>query len=184
MKAVTLFLLLVIIAMAARSHFLSFRAQRPDNYSNSGPEFLLQKHLLGQILAEGAIFGPTGRVNSTFVAKMNGEWQGETGTLTEEFSYSSGRTQLRKWHLRKGQGNAFTATADDIVGEAQGVVSGSTAMLRYRIVLPEEAGGHTLDVIDWMYLTENGTIMNRTEMRKFGVKVAELIATMRPIPVD
>jgi len=27
---------------------------------------------------------------------------------------------------------------------------------------------------------ENGTIMNRSEMRKFGVKVAELVATIRP----
>ena len=39
-----------------------------------------------------------------------------------------------------------------------------------------------LDVTDWMYLMENGTIMNRSEMRKFGIKVAELIATIRPAP--
>ena len=39
---------------------------------------------------------------------------------------------------------------------------------------------HALDVTDWMYLMENGTIMNRSEMRKFGIKVAELIATIRP----
>jgi hypothetical protein len=37
-----------------------------------------------------------------------------------------------------------------------------------------------LDVTDWMYLMENGTILNRSEMRKFGIKVVELIATMRP----
>ncbi|MEP5089448.1 MAG: DUF3833 family protein, partial [Paracoccaceae bacterium] len=30
------------------------------------------------------------------------------------------------------------------------------------------------------YLTEDGTILNKSEMRKFGIKVAELIATMRP----
>jgi hypothetical protein len=29
---------------------------------------------------------------------------------------------------------------------------------------------------------ENGTIMNRSEFRKFGFKVAELVATMRPVP--
>ena len=53
-------------------------------------------------------------------------------------------------------------------------------MLKYTIELPGEAGGHRLDVTDWMYLTENGTIINRSEMRKFGFKVAELVATMRP----
>ena len=52
--------------------------------------------------------------------------------------------------------------------------------LKYRIVLPKESGGHTLDVTDWLYLAENGAILNRSEMRKFGIKVAELVATMRP----
>ena len=37
-----------------------------------------------------------------------------------------------------------------------------------------------LDVTDWLYLAQNGVIVNRSEMRKFGIKVAELVATMRP----
>jgi hypothetical protein len=54
--------------------------------------------------------------------------------------------------------------------------------MRYKIRLPAEAGGHVLNVVDWMYLMPNGTIMNRSQFRKFGLKVAELIATMRPAP--
>ena len=84
--------------------------------------------------------------------------------------------------MKLGEGNTFTATAEDIVGEAQGVVSGSTVSMRYQIVLPPEAGGHTLTATDWLYLTQDGVIMNKSEMRKFGLKVAELIATMRPVP--
>ena len=53
-------------------------------------------------------------------------------------------------------------------------------MLRYRIVLPPEAGGYKLNTTDWMYLTADGAIMNKSEMRLFGVKVAELVATLRP----
>jgi hypothetical protein len=33
-----------------------------------------------------------------------------------------------------------------------------------------------------MYLMENGTIMNRSQFTKFGITVAELVATMRPNP--
>jgi hypothetical protein len=102
--------------------------------------------------------------------------------LSEEFSYSNGKQQSRKWFLTLGEGNIFTATAEDIVGKARGVVSGSTVKMEYQIVLPEEAGGHTLNAIDWLYLTESGVIMNKSEMRKFGLKVAELVATMRPDP--
>ena len=53
-------------------------------------------------------------------------------------------------------------------------------LLKYRIRLAKDAGGHVLDVTDWMYLTDNGVIMNRSEMRKYGLKVAELVATIRP----
>jgi hypothetical protein len=52
--------------------------------------------------------------------------------------------------------------------------------LSYRIRLPADAGGHVLDTTDWMYLVDNGTIINRSQFRKFGITVAELVATMRP----
>ena len=111
---------------------------------------------------------------------MNGSWQGDVGTLSEVFRYDSGTIQHRAWTLALGPAGAITATAPDVVGKGDGRVEGSGVVLRYRIRLTPEAGGHVLDVIDWMYLMENGTIMNRSQFRKFGVKVAELVATMRP----
>lgn len=180
MKLLSLLLALGLLAIIAKAVFFSFRAQTPADYAQTGPAFSLKQHLSGELLSEGLIFGPNGKMTSSFVARMVGEWDGDTGTLSESFSYSNGRTQERKWFLTLGEGNTFTATADDIVGEARGVVSGSTMMLRYQIVLPQESGGHTLSATDWLYLTEDGVIMNKSEMRKFGFKVAELVATMRP----
>ena len=177
---ITAILLGLLLLGFARSRFLSFSSQKPAYYAGSTPEFSLKDHLNGPILCEGIIYGPTGKVATSFVAQMQGKWEGNKGMLSEDFSYSNGRTQLRMWHLEIGEGGNFTARADDIIGVGSGTVSGSTAMLKYTIELPGEAGGHRLDVTDWMYLTENGTIMNRSEMRKFGFKVAELVATMRP----
>jgi len=182
MMVLAIVLIAILVLLTLRARFLSFRAQAPTDYSGTGPAFALNKHLNGEILSEGLIYGPNGKMSNSFVARMVGEWEGNTGTLAEYFTYSNGKQMTRKWYLTLGTGNTFTATADDIVGEGQGVTSGSTVKLTYRIVLPKDAGGHTLDVTDWMYLTENGAIMNRSEMRKFGIKVAELVATMRPAP--
>jgi hypothetical protein len=66
------------------------------------------------------------------------------------------------------------------VGTGAGQQTGSALELKYRIKLPQASGGHELDAVDWMYLVENGTIMNRSQFRKYGIKVAELVATMRP----
>ncbi|MEX0304796.1 MAG: DUF3833 family protein [Leisingera sp.] len=180
MKLLTALLLIALVAMIAKTYWLSFRFQSPEDYAGTGPEFVLNKHLSGEILSEGLIFGPDGKMANSFVAKMVGEWEGNTGTLSEDFTYSNGVTQSRKWHLKLGPDNTFTATADDLVGEARGTVSGSTVQLEYEIILPESAGGHVLRATDWMYLTSSGVIMNKSEMRKFGLKAAELVATMRP----
>lgn len=180
MEWLLVLLTLVVLAVAARAKLLSFRAQRPEDYADTGPAFPITEVLAGPIVSEGVIYGPSGRMTNSFVARMHGEWNGNSGTLTEDFTYSNGKTQRRKWFLTLGPNNTIRARADDIVGEGEGVISGATVMLRYRITIPEDSGGHTLDTVDWMYLMQDGTIMNRSEMRKFGIKVAELVATMRP----
>lgn len=174
--------LIVILVIGIRSRYASFHAQSPSDYAGLGPRFDLRQHLSGPIQCEGVIFGPTGRVASRFVADMEGTWQGNTGTLSEVFRYDSGTIQRRAWTLALGNSGEITATAADVVGLGRGRVEGPGVMLRYRIRLTPEAGGHVLDVTDWMYLMENGTIINRSQFRKFGIKVAELVATMRRVP--
>lgn len=179
MKMILIILLCVIVLVLWRPGF-SFRAQKSEDYGATTPAFDLQRHLAGEMISEGVIYGPTGRVSARFVADMSGTWDGATGELSEAFTYAGGTSQNRKWFLTLGENGAFTAIASDIVGEGRGQVSGSTVRLSYRIRLTESAGAHELDVIDWMYLMDNGTIINRSEMRKFGIKVAELVATIRP----
>lgn len=177
--AVTLLLAAILLALIAR-RLLSFPAQRPGDYTGTGPEFDLRRHLSGPLEAEGMIYGPTGRVTSRFTARMEGRWKGADGRLSEAFLYSTGARQERAWNLKLGPNGRFTATAADVIGEAQGQHSGATIRMAYRLRLPEDAGGHVLSVTDWLYLCDNGVILNRSEMRKFGIKVAELIAVMRP----
>ncbi|MBT7560389.1 MAG: DUF3833 family protein, partial [Rhodobacterales bacterium] len=58
---------------------------------------------------------------------------------------------------------------------------GSGVRLCYNIKLPKSAGSYVLNTVDWLYLMENGTIINRSQFRKFGLKVGELVANMRKI---
>lgn len=179
MLYISIFLLLALLFVLRPG--LRFSSQKPSDYTETGPQMDMRQHLSGPILSEGMIHGPTGRVASRFVARMQGTWEGNKGTLTEEFEFAGGRTQTRQWSLTLGNDGRFTATAPDVVGTATGEVSGATICMRYRIRLEPDAGGHVLSVTDWLYLMENGVILNKSEMRKFGIKVAELTATMRPL---
>lgn len=163
------------------SRRFDFLAQAPDDYA-SGPEFDIRRVLNGPLLCDGIIYGPTGRVSSRFTARFDAKWNGDKGVMREHFRYDSGSEQHREWRLSVGADGQIKAEADDLVGVGSGRQQGSGVQLKYRIKLPEGGGGHELDVVDWMYLLDNGTIMNRSQFRKFGLKVGELVATMRPDP--
>ncbi|NCO20457.1 MAG: DUF3833 domain-containing protein, partial [Rhodobacterales bacterium] len=98
----------------------------------------------------------------------------------ETFRYDSGAVQQRAWHLELDKNNRIIARADDVIGAGRGGQSGPAVQLCYDIRLPEEAGGHVLNVVDWMYIVDRKTIINRSQFRKYGIKVAELVATIRP----
>ncbi|WP_104020110.1 DUF3833 domain-containing protein [Roseovarius nitratireducens] len=184
MDAVGLILLgalgmLAFMAVAAR--VAGFGAQRLDDYAASTPRLDLREHLNGPIKCEGVIYGPLGRVASRFDADFEAEWRGGRGIMREHFRYDSGNRQDREWRLTLSNDGTIRAEADDLVGPGHGQQTGAAARLSYRIRLPREAGGHVLSVTDWMYLTPGGVIVNRSQFRKFGIKVAELVATMRRV---
>jgi len=158
-----------------------FLSQSPGEYAG-GPDFDIREILNGSLLCDGIIYGPTGSVTSRFTAKIEAEWTGDNGVMRERFVYDSGTVQKREWRLSVGPDGRIEADADDLAGPGFGQQEGSGVRLAYRIRLPESAGGHVLDVVDWMYLLDNGTIMNRSQFRKYGLTVGELVATMRPDP--
>lgn len=172
---------LMLALVVGVQRFLRFPAQTPQDYAAMEPAFDIRQHLSGPMTCEGVIYGPTGRVTSRFTADMHGRWDGNAGTLAEHFRYDSGTTQDREWRLTLRDGGRIRADADDLVGHGQGMQKGCAVQLRYTIRLPEGAGGHALDVTDWLYLIDENTIVNRSQFRKYGIKVAELVATMRKV---
>ncbi len=185
MNDVMMFGLGAAAALAATglpSRWIGFSAQKPSDYAGQDPGFNIRERLVGDILCEGVIYGPTGRVTSRFVADMDAKWDGNRCVMSEAFRYESGRRQTREWTLTLSNDGTIRAEAPDVIGIGEGRQEGNSVLLNYRIRLPEDAGGHVLTVTDWMYLTPNGTIINRSQFRKFGIKVAELVATMRNRP--
>jgi hypothetical protein len=171
--------IIISLCLLIYTRYYSFAAQKPLDYRD-GPLFDIRQRLNGPLICEGMIYGPTGRVVSRFVADIEATWDGDIGTMKEVFHYDSGTVQTREWTLTLGAGGVIKAQAADVVGDGQGQQMGSSVLLNYRVKLADAAGGHVLDTTDWMYLMENGSIMNRSQFRKFGIKVAELVATMRP----
>jgi hypothetical protein len=170
---------LVVFVLVLRRRFADFSGQSANDYADDYPQFDMREHLNGPMSCDGVIFGPMGRMTSTFEADFDISWDGNTGVMKEVFRYQDGSVQNRQWRIELDGGGNFEAFADDVPGKARGEVAGPAVLFNYAIKLPADAGGYTLKAFDCMYLTKNGTVVNRSQFRKFGFRVAELVATIR-----
>jgi hypothetical protein len=173
--------LVVGALLVVRATRFSFAAQRPGDYRDTSPAFDIARVLGQSLICEGAIFGPTGRVAARFTAGMEGRFNGQVGEIDETFAFAGGGVQLRQWQIKMTGAQSFTATAADIIGTAVGEAEGHALCMRYRLRLSGKHAGQVVNVRDWLYLLPDGTVVNRSQMRKFGILVAELVATIRPV---
>ena len=171
--------ILILLISSIKINLFSFKNQKISQFKSDSKIFDIRKVLEGNMVAEGMVYGISGRLSSTFTAQFLGNWVNNEGSFIENFQFSTGKNQIRKWNLIIDSNGKIIGTADDIIGKAVGQQYGSAVMLSYKLKLSEDLGGHVIKVIDWMHLLENDTIFNRSEFRKFGFKVGELVATFR-----
>ena len=161
------------------SLLFDFGAQAVEDYAAETPVLDLRTYLNGRLSASGVFVGLSGRVERRFTIDMVGRWSGSTGTLDERFHYDDGRTDDRRWNLIFADDGTFSATAHDVEGAATGVQCGCAAAMRYRLRVPRANGTILVGMEDWFYLTDDGTLINRARMSKFGLKVGELFVSLR-----
>ncbi|MBZ2208839.1 DUF3833 domain-containing protein [Massilia soli] len=163
-----------LIAAAAVVTLSACTAPQPSQYANEKPALDVQTYFNGTLDAHGMFQDRFGKVVKRFVVVMRCTWVGDVGTLDEDFVYSDGTKQKRVWTLRKTSPTTFTATAPDVVGTAEGIVSGNS--LRWRYVLSLPVGERIIDVHmdDWMFLIDDKVMLNRTAMSKFGVDLGNV----------
>ena len=143
-------------------------------YSDTTPKVDLKEYFNGPIEAWGIVQDWRGRIVSRFDVRMEGTWEGNTGKLTEWFHYYDGTRQKRVWTIKKQSDGNYEGTASDIIGKATGETSGSAARWNYVMNLPVNGTTYRIRFDDWMWMMNDGVLINRSYLRKFGITVAEL----------
>ncbi len=161
-------------ALGALGSLTGCASQNIDSYAQEKPVLDLQTYFNGKLDAYGVFTDRSGAVVKRFTVVMNCSWQGDEGVLDEDFSYSDGSRQKRVWRLKKGPEGRYTGRADDVVGEAQGQVSGNAFHWTYTLSLPVDGRVFEVNFDDWMYLMTDQVMLNKATMSKFGVRLGEV----------
>ncbi len=150
-------------------------ATRIDDYAGETPPFAMETFFSGDLRAWGVFQDRNGKVVRRFTVDMTGRWDGDTGVLEEDFVFADGEIDRRVWTFRKTGPATYSGTADDVVGEATGVVAGNALRWEYQLRLPVDDKVYTVTFDDWMYLLDENRMVNRSVMKKFGVRLGEVI---------
>ena len=152
----------------------------PQIYAQEKPALELRQYFDGTLIGHGLFMDRSGQVQRRFVVTIKATWQGEVGTLDEDFVWSDGEKEKRIWTLRPvpGQPGRWSGTAADVKGEASGVVAGNALNWSYTFLLKTRDGKrYEIDFDDWMFLIDEKVMLNRAVMSFWGFKVGEVLVS-------
>jgi hypothetical protein len=153
---------------------VSCASTKPESYEGEKPTLDLASYFTGTIDGWGVFQDRSGKVVKRFHVVIDAKWDGNTGTLDEDFSYSDGTTSRRVWTVTKIDANTYEGRADDVVGVARGVAYGNALRWTYVLKLPVDGKEYEVDFDDWMFLMDDNVMLNRSVMSKFGFHLGDL----------
>ena len=151
----------------------------PADYATEKPTLDLKKYFNGTIDAWGVFQNRSGKVVKRFTVVMRCKWDGDVGILDEDFTYSDGTKQKRIWTLTKVGTNRFIGTAPDVIGQAEGNVSGNALRWQYVLALPVDGSIYHMTFDDWMFQMDDQVMLNRAVMSKYGISLGEVTLSFK-----
>jgi len=170
-------LLQLLTAVIVAALLAGCAATDPQRYAKERPALDLRQFFNGTLEGHGMVLDRSGEVTRRFVVVIEATWQGDTGTLDEDFVWSDGVKERRVWTLRPGAApGQWIGTAADVIGQANGVVAGNALNWSYTLAY-RTAEGRTWNIAfdDWMFLVDERVMLNRAVMSFWGFKVGEVL---------
>lgn len=135
--------------------------------------------LAGRTRGEGIFRDFTGRVRRRFTITLDGHVEGGALVLSENFLFDDGETEQRVWRIYAHGGGAYSATADDLIGEARGRVRAGA--LRWSYLFSLKLGAKRLRVRfhDAFVQVADDILLNEARVTKFGFEIGRTTILIR-----
>lgn len=156
-------------------------SQNTSNYQVQFPPLDIMQFMTGQVKAWGIVQDLHGQVVQRFTVDIHGERNDKQQlVLDERFTYLFGQgPATRTWTLTQINDGQISGHANDILTPAEGQAYGNAFNFVYQMMIP--VGDHQLRVTldDWFYAFDENTLLNRSDIKKFGITVAEVTIFMQ-----
>lgn len=145
-----------------------------SEFKQNSPEFILEEYFDGKTVAYGVFENRSGKVINQFKVNIIGSVEGDILTLDEDFIYQDGRLDKRLWKIKILPDGRYEGSTDGVIGTATGSRSGNAFNWVYVFDLPVNDTSYKLKFDDWMFLQQDGVLINRAFVSKWGFNVGSL----------
>ena len=150
-----------------------------DLHHDRNPALSLEEFFDGNTVAYGIYENRYGNLERQFRVNIVGTVNGDTLTLDEQFLYDDGERSSRVWTItnlgQQPDGSiSYRGVAADVIGEAEGKISGNALNWVYDVDLAVGDGTIKMRFDDWIYRQDEHIAINRAYVSKFGITVGSV----------
>lgn len=142
---------------------------------SADPPLVMETFFAGNTEGEGLFLNSWTGDERRFHVVIAGVWDGDVLTLVEDFDYADGKKDRKTWRLKRTAPGAFVGTREDVVGQARVWTEGRIVRLEYVVKL----GGWTVEFADALALRDDGSLINKAIVGKWGVRVGRVELVLR-----
>lgn len=154
-----------------------------DAFAGTTPAFDPVRFYTGHTRSWGVREDRAGTPEGIITTDCVGTADGADGLhMVQHLTLADGSHQTRDWHLRRVGPNRYEGTANDMVGTAIGEAQGRT--FHWTWTWATKPGNPLFDVTmdQWMYLMDDGAMVNRTTVSKLGFTIAAVTEQFERAP--
>jgi len=158
-------------------------SMKPEDFEGREPRFVLEEYFAGNTRAWGIFQDRFGTVRRQFTVDIEGTWDGRTLTLVEDFVYDDGQTERRTWVIEKIDEHTYEGRSEDgVIGTALMKSYGNAVNFAYDFDLKMQNRTLRVRFEDWMFLQDDGVMINRAAVSKFGIGLGSATIAFRRQP--
>lgn len=155
-----------------------------ERYAGTTPALDIGEYFDGRTRAWGMVQDYRGEVQRRFVVDIDGEHDGNRLVLDEHFVYDDGETERRIWTFERQGDGRWVGSANDVEGPVEARQAGHAFHMTYRLPVVVSGREISFTMDDWMFLQPDQRLINRTDMKKFGITLARITLVFEPVGDD
>ena len=145
-----------------------------DGFSATTPAIDPIRFFTGHVRSWGVLEDRSGQPTSIVTTDCMGEADGDTLHMVQRLTIGQDAPTTRIWQMRRAGPNRYEATANDMVDTATGEVSGRAFHWTWTLALSPGNDLKNVSMDQWWYLLDDGSMLNRTTVRKLGIILIEV----------